>query len=424
MRSFRLTLLLLFTLLALGSAPASVNGQEAPSISVQSNAPGWVTVTWEHPGTGVSKFLVQRQEPAYTWVFEINAHSHTDMGLNAGTLYKYRVCAVDSSDNETCSPWISVTTMSPPSSGGLAIPTITRQEAGTNYIKLWWSSTTKYGSFNVRWSETGARARQVNVKGNVTSGGYEARDLLPGRSYVFGVQGCNWGLLGSSCSGWRVVEINTSLPPPPPPTAPEVSAAATGERQIVLTWPVVEAERITRTVIERDGRAHNDRASAINRYEDAVRPNTEYTYRVCVTNDTGSACSNTLTAMAKPVAPSALANVNFTQSRFSGGPASGGLREQARIKNIVTATWRNTNIPGQFITLEREDRVPLDPIRVGPSWVEVKRLSAKTDPTEIWANKPTGTELGTRQGNTYRVCAVVPALGNQGRVCSSSFTLP
>lgn len=421
----RLGLWLVLALFGFGFVPASAQAREAPSVAVQSNAPGWVTVIWEHSGKGISHYLVQRQQPAYTWVFKTHVGSHTDMGLQAGATYNYRVCAVDADGKETCSPWIKVTTMAPESSGGLAIPTITSREAFPDRIRLSWSSATKYGSFNVRYSEKGARAIQVNVKGSVTYGAYEARNLLPGRTYVFGVQGCNWGLLGSSCSGWRTIEVNTPLPPPPPPSAPVISTSAATERRIILTWQTNAAERITRTVVERDGRLHDERAAATGRLDDTVRPNTVYTYRVCVTNETGTACSDVVTAMAKPVAPSPLANVTFTPSRFSGAPGGGLSREAARIKTVIRATWRNTDTPGQFITLEREDRLPLDRIRVGPSWVEVKQISAKNDPTEIATEiKLGGVEIGTRQGNSYRVCAVVPALGKAGKVCSTPFTMP
>ena len=89
-----------------------------------------------------------------------------------------------------------------------------------------------------------------------------------------------------------------------------------------------EAERVTLTVIERDGGKLDERAGPLNRFDDAVRPNTDYTYRVCLTNEVGTACSNTVTAMAKPVAPSALASVTFEQSRFSGAPGGPSLKRQ------------------------------------------------------------------------------------------------
>ena len=45
------------TLLAFGSVTESVNGQEAPRTLVQANAPGWITVSWEHTGEDVYYFF-------------------------------------------------------------------------------------------------------------------------------------------------------------------------------------------------------------------------------------------------------------------------------------------------------------------------------------------------------------------------------
>jgi hypothetical protein len=427
MKTLNLKILLMNILLVLMGCAATVHAAEEPSVTAISNAPGWVTVYWKHSGRGATNYLVQRQEPPYTWVFETNDGHHTDMGLKASTTYNYRVCAVDEAGNMACSTWKPVTTMAPESSGGLSVPVIISQDVTPDRISLSWTSTTRYGSFNVRWFDkaTPNAAGQVNVKGSVTYGSYEIRNLRPGRLYVVLIQGCNWGLLGSSCSGWRGTEVQMPLPqppPPPPPTAPTLTASASSARQIVLSWGVNEAERITRTVIERDGRPISERTAAMNRFDDTVRPNTEYTYRVCLTNQTGTACSNTITAMAKPVMPSALANVTFTQQKFSGAPGGPLSREAMRIKTVVRGNWRNTETPGQFITLEREDRGPTGPIQIGQSWTEVKQISAKTDPTEIWTEVKTGAQFGVREGNTYRVCTVVPALGKAGKVCSAPIT--
>jgi len=114
------------TLLAFGAFPESVNGQEAPRTLIQANAPGWITVHWEHTGQDVYWFEVHRQDPPYTensFVFlakSVNrADSLTDKNLKADTTYKYRVCAVYAS-SWTCADWVSVRTLSPPppSSGG------------------------------------------------------------------------------------------------------------------------------------------------------------------------------------------------------------------------------------------------------------------------------------------------------------------
>src|SRR5918999_1774054 len=237
-------LLRILGLLAFGFASTLVRAQEAPSVMVQPNSPGWVTVSWEHTGKDAEHYVVEREEPAGSWQFVINAGSYTDKGLKASTTYKYRVCAVDDSDEKTCSPWITVTTMPPESSGSYSVPIFTDKVVTPDRIRISWSSTTRYGSFNVRWSEKGSRAGQENVRGSGTSGSFEARGLVPGRTFVFLVQGCNWGLLGSGCSGWAGVELSTPLAPPPHPTAPAVTASASSPSQIVLSWLVNGSERI------------------------------------------------------------------------------------------------------------------------------------------------------------------------------------
>ncbi len=416
--------LLAAALPAFGSASTTVRAQDAPEVVTEPNAPGWITVGWKHNGEEGTRYIVERQEPPASWLFFVSTGIHTDKNLKPSTTYKYRVCAVDENDEKTCSEWTSQTTLEPASSGTYSVPVITEKDVAPDRIRISWTSTTHYGSFNVRWSEKGTPAGQHNVRGNGTSGSFEARGLVPGRTFAFLVQGCNWGPLGSGCSGWTGVELSTPLGPPPHPTAPAVTASASSPSQIVLSWPVNGSERIDQVVIERDGRKHVERSGALSRYDDSVRPNTEYVYRVCLTNQTGTACSSATTAMGRPTVPSALADVKFVRVRSSG--AGGGILsgDAARIRTIVRSNWRNAGTPGQFITLERQDRGPVDPIRVGTFWTEVNRISAKTDPTDIAIEaRPPGPQVGIREGNIYRVCAVVPALGRAGKVCSTPSAL-
>ena len=103
----------------------------------------------------------------------------------------------------------------------------------------------------------------------------------------------------------------------------------------------------------------------------------------------------------------------------------------------MTANWRNTGIPGQFITVEREDQVVqggggkagLKRSLRGPAWIEMERTKAKDDPTTLVVDltseiqNPLQNPL-TQPGNSYRLCAVVPRLGAAGKVCSAPTTVP
>ncbi len=351
-----LTLLSALTLLVFGAITKPVNGQEPPRTLVQANAPGWITVSWEHTGEDVYYFVIERQDAPYTdnSVFligrsENRTDSLTDKNLKADTLYKYHVCAVYL-DHRTCSDWVSIRTLSaPPSSGG-------------------------------------------------SSG---------------------------------------SAPPPPAHPylrAPDLTATSSTFNTITLYWGSDQASELKNIQLYRNGQVVYDYqklkeefggGSAGPDYRDVVpRANTKYTYKVCFISlyyiDTK--CSKEVTASGKPLAPSAPDYVTVSQDRVLGNPRD----LAARIRTFVTARWPNATarqgfIPGQFITLEREDRVQLDRLRVGPAWVEIKQISADNDPTEVTVDTtPDDPELLTKRGNNYRVCSVVPILAAAGKVCSSS----
>ena len=210
----------LYVLLAFGFAPTLVKAQDPPSVQVQPNSPGWITVAWEHIGEDIDHYLVQRQTPELAKRYSANVNFDIYKDHQASTTYNYRVCAVDSSNEENCSPWISVTTPPAEGSSTYSKPVFGDHDIAPDRIRISWTSMTRYGSFNVRWSEKGTRAGQENVRGNGTSGSFEVRGLAPGRTFVFLVQGCNWGLLGSGCSGFAGVELSTPLEPPPHPLRP------------------------------------------------------------------------------------------------------------------------------------------------------------------------------------------------------------
>lgn len=341
-------------------APLSASGQEAPTVTVRPVAPGAITIYWSHSGFDVSYFIIQRQNPPYRddSIVKVGQSDNpatylTDTYLTPNTLYKYRVCAINPPNQQTCSDWVSARTLPPPSNG----------------------------------------------------------------------------------SGGRG---NSSQPPPVVSIEPpEISVAQSGGRFIDLHWEPEERSKLKNVLLYRDGQVVYDAkkyGDYIPTYRDSVRENTEYTYKVCfISLSDETKCSRDINATAKPIAPTPLADVNISKeqgptSSVRKAQATGKLNAAVRNRTVILANWRkpdpNTDVPGQFITVEREDKAQLDKIRVGPTWVEIKRIKAKGDPTNIAVDLTSDApELGTQRGNTYRVCAVVPALGDKGKVCSSPTVL-
>src|SRR6478672_708657 len=103
----------------------TAQGQEQPIVGLRPNAPGWITVYWEHTGKDVYSFIIQRQDPPYSDNNIVtvgqsvnNTDSIIDKNLRADTTYNYRVCAIYAY-NRACSGWQSARTLPlPPSSSG------------------------------------------------------------------------------------------------------------------------------------------------------------------------------------------------------------------------------------------------------------------------------------------------------------------
>jgi hypothetical protein len=88
--------------------------EEAP-VGVQSfpNAPGMVTVVWEHDGEDVFWFVVEQEDPFTFWVADIGKRAWTITGLQPAHTYRYRICAVHL-ESRSCSEQTTVTTFPPP----------------------------------------------------------------------------------------------------------------------------------------------------------------------------------------------------------------------------------------------------------------------------------------------------------------------
>jgi hypothetical protein len=90
---------------------------EQPIVVAYPNAPGWITLTWNHSGEGVYWFVVEQESPYTFWLPDRDKRIWTVMGLEPNHTYRYRVCAVYDL-NRVCSDeggagWVSVTTFPP-----------------------------------------------------------------------------------------------------------------------------------------------------------------------------------------------------------------------------------------------------------------------------------------------------------------------
>lgn len=226
-----------------------------------------------------------------------------------------------------------------------------------------------------------------------------------------------------------------STPPPPPLSTPVLTARGVGTKNVACEWDYQYADRLTSMALYRDDELIFDGAIPGNftsTHADLTpRFNTAYTYKLCFSNpDEQNKCSEPVVAKPLPVAPTAPADVSVLRNPVSSESSSHGAF-RLRPRHTMTISWRNTDIPGEFITVEALDTFPGDAmdgglLYAGPQerWIEVARVSAKSDPTSQTIDIPRAVISTTQQLTTFRVCAVVPELGDGGKACSAAVTLP
>src|SRR5262249_22563008 len=269
-------------------------------------------------------------------------------------------------------------------------------------------------------------------------------NLQRDRDYAY--RACAVYFDGTACSDWQGNRIPSPAPPPaaspappapakpapPEPPTPEPSATPGSGVQVNLRWNAPGYPfQPTKAELYRDGMvifAMTQPGSFTTQYGDApLRPNSgPYRYQICMTfpGPAGEKCSVEVRAGPTPIAPTAPADVRVARVDLPGGTTADGAI-LLRPKHRVSVSWRNTAIPGVFITVERQDvrgapnadrDSPIEFV-LGSFWNELTRLEAAASPTsalvdaEPTADPGLNSALTLQAGQTYRVCAVVPKLG-------------
>jgi hypothetical protein len=422
-----------------GIAPASAMGQAGPKpfATAHPNAPRAVTISWElQPGIAeLMGFIVERLHPPEAFELREHRREHMDSFLEPSTTYWYRVCAVylvDSKPARSCSDSLAVKTLPPaPATPGSEPPIVRVASRARGEARVEWSGHTRYDYFQLRFGpvsqhrDRDAGRDQLGPAG--TGGGYTLTGLNPGERYRVQVQGCRrpgvTSPFNSQCSGFTdPIEFLAFLPVPEPPVV-TVDRQRTGVRAIALQW-TLHGDGISGVRIARDGRPLGGSGTSSQLLDRTVRPNTDYTYQVCVANAAGESCSSMLKASGTPTPPSAPIGVTVTRMRTGGGGTlAGSAHDAAQITDPITVLrWSHapseSYIPGRFVTIERLDRIRAGDQRgeIRESWRELSRRPGTADPTSD--NVPLRRDVGVQPGTSYRVCAVVPELGPSGKVCS------
>src|SRR5258708_5536467 len=62
---------------------------EVPHAQLRTFAPGGIAIDWEHPNDGATSITLERENPAFTWVFVALSNSFSDLGLQPSRTYRH-----------------------------------------------------------------------------------------------------------------------------------------------------------------------------------------------------------------------------------------------------------------------------------------------------------------------------------------------
>ena len=187
---------------------------------MQANAPGWITVTYSHSGTGgVQWYRVERRDGGGTNLYSPNGR-FTDSHLTPNTQYSYRVCAIYEGDDPACSGWVSAKTLPDPGKPAkYDPPIIIDHQVATDSIKVVKGEAGDYDKILARIEDDRGNNSQRDLP-NTPNGSHIFNGLRSGARYKVILKGCGNSLLGSGCGPWSpAIFIATTAPPreaPPP----------------------------------------------------------------------------------------------------------------------------------------------------------------------------------------------------------------
>ena len=304
---------LLSCLAFLGAATLGsvVGAAEVPTVLVQANAPGWITVSYRHSGAGgVAVYRISRVGGTSVFL-DASDGQWTDAGLQPNTTHSYIVCAIYADGTEACAGPVSATTMAlpgPPSNWGA--PRIINSEVSTDALKVYWGAVGTYPQILIHLSDPEGHVDQRDVK-SVANGSATFVGLRSNVRYRVILKGYDSLALSGGRGPWSPdVFIATAIPPgeAPPPAAPSnatLAVRALSPKSVLLEF-TVQCSHVgsgDKFIVYRDRKQVGEVANLkgiigglSGSYTDAVGvAERRHQYRVCFLNPPSpKACSATV----------------------------------------------------------------------------------------------------------------------------------
>ncbi len=413
---------------------------EVPSITaITANGPAVAAIQFRHADLfGLQQYVAQRRVgevwqdvPLHSQVGGDSAaqKSVTVTFLEPDAEHGLRLCAVYGEDRDLdwhCSGQRQVRTPPLPAGAVSPPPAIMGDEVLETGLRVHFRAAADYDFYLLRWKQSDrGEEKQIRSVSGGRAGTVDIAGLSESTEYRIRVQGCRAKAAdGATCSAftapYRATTAYLPLQPPQLDLAryPDGTRLETGPKNIGLVYIGGVDLKNTNVMLQRDGKVVLDSrvgGGIQNPHTDTVpRANRVYRYQLCLMRGE-KVCSQPLEARPPPVVPTPPADAQVSIKRRS--------RVWRKGPPVLDAAWRNTDIQGAFVTVERAERgtgVQSGSAvgEIGVGWKEVARVDTRDDPTSLRVEIP--ARGSDRQAASFRVCSVVPELGAAGRVCSSA----
>jgi hypothetical protein len=243
MSACRASLIGMLALICVFSGIGSVAAQDDELVVTPvSNAPGWITVYFQHLSPeGTLWYVVEREGGVVSPPIGGPDGYWTDVNLQADTEYRYRACAIPETGQPSCSEWKAERTMPAPGRPtGFEPPIITNLELTPDSIRVTWGRTGDYTKILARIDDDLGNHFQLDLQ-NRPNSSYTFVGLRSGALYRVILKGCAFSL-NNGCGPWSPdVFVTTPVPPPPPapPGKPTLAVSDYSGDSVSLSFSVM-----------------------------------------------------------------------------------------------------------------------------------------------------------------------------------------
>ncbi|WP_250631599.1 fibronectin type III domain-containing protein [Rhodoflexus caldus] len=247
----------------------------------------------------------------------VAANSFNDTGLQASTTYFYMVTAVNANGESVASNQAQATTQAAPQPPA-APANLTASATGQTTVVLSWNAVSGATGYHVYRSTTGGftPSSANRVSSNVAANAFNDTGLQASTTYFYVVTAVNAN--GESAAS-NQAQATTQAAPQPPAAPANLTASATGQTTVALSWNAVSGAtgyhvyRSTTggfTPSSANRVASNVAANAFN--DTGLQASTTYFYVVTAVNANGESVTSNqaqATTQAAPQPPAAPANL-------------------------------------------------------------------------------------------------------------------